>query len=1004
MIHKKSVYVFLIFLFTIICSDVTADEICDAVCAREAKPYAHLANLVYSDGAEGNGWELVRYDDGKIVKFDWFNGCNNFVFDQLGYLQCGTSGFYAALYKNSETQEYALAFRGTHILSAADWAVNVMQFLGWTDYISFDDQYDKAVAVAKYVKDLLPDGEEFVVVGHSLGGGLASWAALKAASGPSIDSAYFSKAYIFNAARINSMSGSFLYNYDVNIKSYISVNYSTGGWTDPISAFGSTPNNTTDYLVSVPPGHHGIYLHSIELMCEALKELADDGDSPSYPPKPTNPQALQENNLSSPGGTPIIQKVWGLTPGGTATLKVFYIEKNTSYTISINADNNGYWEDSYTPSTVKPIGTYRWFVTDDTAGKNTNDLKYKIIDPNSETPWYGNEGTEIVDNAPADCLPDFVAKRAWITKSENGNDKYVFEVGDSAWINVKVANEGCENSPQDISVWYFLSKGEKEDGHHDWVKIGDDTIRQDDLLKNMDKGEKEEFTVPNEPGTYNIVACADRIAQYDNGDGDVLEEHKSNDCSTEAVFTVLPVNHQPTGSITASNSDTVIGWAKDIDTPGSTFVNAYQMDTCGNKKLLQAMIANNTLPVSGGDYGFAFSLPDKLKSGFPVTLQFEALDHVGGLSTQLQSGIGGSSTVQVSCEPIRGNVNNNVSAGIDDTILALQVLVGQEPSETIRNKAEVSRGYWSSRRIGMEEAIFSLQNAAGLLDTWKPLKSPCFCGNREMLHFSLEGYGYIGVTSPGNNCCEDSQFWRYDPINNIWERKADLPDNYICDETSCFYAYFQAPSFVINGKAYVIMANQVWEYNPTTNQWVRKNDIPGEDKRAAFAFAIGNKAYVGGGFYNGFNLWEYDSITAQWRQKNDHPDLTTYGGGPNYPTGDVNFIINGKGYITGTNLYTWEYVPENDSWERLPYISTAYCGAFSINGKGYVFNTYGELFELNPSTRQWKKYSNFPGQTVCYPVSFSINGKGYIGLSAIYEDNTCTLDYINDFWEFTPVQ
>ena len=52
----------------------------------------------------------------------------------------------------------------------------------------------------------------------------------------------------------------------------------------------------------------------------------------------------------------------------------------------------------------------------------------------------------------------------------------------------------------------------------------------------QDKWEKEEFTVPSQPGTYNIVACADRIAQYDNGDGDVLEQHKSNDCSTGSDF------------------------------------------------------------------------------------------------------------------------------------------------------------------------------------------------------------------------------------------------------------------------------------------------------------------------------------------------------------------------------------------------------------------------------------------------------------------------------------
>ncbi|KKT87745.1 MAG: hypothetical protein UW87_C0025G0019, partial [Candidatus Moranbacteria bacterium GW2011_GWC2_45_10] len=41
------------------------------------------------------------------------------------------------------------------------------------------------------------------------------------------------------------------------------------------------------------------------------------------------------------------------------------------------------------------------------------------------------------------------------------------------------------------------------------------------------------------PGIYNIVACADRIADSGNQGGNIAEEHESNNCSTEAVFEVV---------------------------------------------------------------------------------------------------------------------------------------------------------------------------------------------------------------------------------------------------------------------------------------------------------------------------------------------------------------------------------------------------------------------------------------------------------------------------------
>ena len=103
---------------------------------------------------------------------------------------------------------------------------------------------------------------------------------------------------------------------------------------------------------------------------------------------------------------------------------------------------------------------------------------------------------------------------------------------------------------------FFLSQGYKEDRHSDWVPIGKERIKKGHL--NVGEEKKERITLslydyfldgyirPHQ--VYNIVACADRNKQRHNGDGHVPEEHKSNNCSTEAVFEVIDTQAPPENS------------------------------------------------------------------------------------------------------------------------------------------------------------------------------------------------------------------------------------------------------------------------------------------------------------------------------------------------------------------------------------------------------------------------------------------------------------------------
>lgn len=92
------------------------------------------------------------------------------------------SGFQAGIYHDG--QQYVLAFAGTN--DWRDWLSNVRQATGYDDV-----QYNQAVSVAKSAKAAF--GEQLVISGHSLGGGLAATAALATGT----------QAVTFNAAGVS---------------------------------------------------------------------------------------------------------------------------------------------------------------------------------------------------------------------------------------------------------------------------------------------------------------------------------------------------------------------------------------------------------------------------------------------------------------------------------------------------------------------------------------------------------------------------------------------------------------------------------------------------------------------------------------------------------------------------------------------------------------------------------------------------------------------------------
>lgn len=127
---------------------------------------AALAKAVYGDPSDGgvpDGYEVLS--DSELAQL----GIDPGDLSHGGLLDLG-SGFHSAVYRDPNGN-LVLAFSGTDVTSPVDWATNFEQAIGIDT-----KQYNAALELATKLK--AEAGSDLVITGHSLGGGLASYAAL----------------------------------------------------------------------------------------------------------------------------------------------------------------------------------------------------------------------------------------------------------------------------------------------------------------------------------------------------------------------------------------------------------------------------------------------------------------------------------------------------------------------------------------------------------------------------------------------------------------------------------------------------------------------------------------------------------------------------------------------------------------------------------------------------------------------------------------------------------
>ncbi len=253
----------------------------------------------------------------------------------------------------------------------------------------------------------------------------------------------------------------------------------------------------------------------------------------------------------------------------------------------------------------------------------------------------------------------------------------------------------------------------------------------------------------------------------------------------------------------------------------------------------------------------------------------------------------------------------------------------------------------------------------------------------------------------------------YDPQTDTWTEKADIPTPRFLPATS-----------VVNGKIYVIGGGNtavrselglptVEEYDPATDTWTRKADMP-TPRHGLSTAVLNGKIYAISGF-DGTNMAtveQYDPASDTWTKKADLPTLRSH---------LATEVVNGKMYAIGG----WDrrqpidtvfssvavYDPAADTWTKKADMPTARWSAASsvVNGKIYIVGgtvvtgagnrlnlTTVEIYD--PETDTWERGVDMPTARGWLSSSF-VDGKLYAvgGRNSAPGTSTTVLSTVEEF-------
>lgn len=231
--------------------------------------------------------------------------------------------------------------------------------------------------------------------------------------------------------------------------------------------------------------------------------------------------------------------------------------------------------------------------------------------------------------------------------------------------------------------------------------------------------------------------------------------------------------------------------------------------------------------------------------------------------------------------------------------------------------------------------LFLLFGFLSKAQTWQKIQDYPGTARDDGASFTINNKIYCGIgLEVGWTCPND--IYIFDLSSETWTTSTSFPVN---------QQRQYATSFVINDKGYVfggincsnIYLNDLWEYNPINNNWIQKNNLPAIGRSGSVSFVINDTAYIVGGRTATNNAiaetWGYDAVNDSWFQKNDIPNNGVWRG--------VSFSYNNQGYVglgkDSLGMFHkifYAYSPNKNGWATI--------AGFSHEGKTYTGYTQAD--------------------------------------------------------------
>jgi RNA polymerase sigma factor (sigma-70 family) len=324
--------------------------------------------------------------------------------------------------------------------------------------------------------------------------------------------------------------------------------------------------------------------------------------------------------------------------------------------------------------------------------------------------------------------------------------------------------------------------------------------------------------------------------------------------------------------------------------------------------------------------------------------------------------------------------------------------VGEFPVDVVKvsDISVMSNGQMNGDGLG--SIVPSLQNAFSMApqagDTWtkkadmptaRHVHSACVVNGKI---YAIGGFTINQLENSYARTVEE-----YDPTTDKWTRKSDIPT-----------PRGALSSCVVDGKIYAIGGDEgpdwaspvVEEYDPIADKWTKKADMP-TGRSGLSTCAVNGKIYaIGGGRRDHLNgkitnfptVEEYNPKTNTWTQKTDMPTGRSFWSScADLVDGKIYVIGGGVGDNNGTKMLSSveQYDPIADKWTKKANMPTAReASTAAVNGRIYAIGGFGgenksyltTVEEYDPITDSWNKKNDMPTARASLSTC-AVNGKIY---------------------------